>query len=82
MFNYKEKTGESLKEEARVLGLSEEHWYDKKGTVHEHFREAAVQARVRDAKRARRENRLWIIAVISALTALFSAAAAWLAVLK
>ncbi|PWB38615.1 MAG: hypothetical protein C3F02_02785 [Parcubacteria group bacterium] len=82
MFNYKEKIGEDLKKEARALGLSEEGWYEHKGTVREVFREAAVQTRVREAKRARRENRLWIFAVISALNALFSAAAAWLAVLK
>jgi hypothetical protein len=82
VFNYKEKTGEDLKREARALGLSEDGWYDHRGTVLELFREAALQTRVREAKRARRESRLWIIAVISALTSLFSAAAAWLAVLK
>jgi len=46
------------------------------------FREGAIQARVREAKRARRENSLWIIALISALASLFSAIAAWIAVLK
>ena len=79
---YKEKTGEDLKKEARELGLSEEGWYEYKGTVREVFREAAVQVRVREAKRARRENRLWIIAIISALASFFSAVAAWLAILK
>jgi len=79
---YKEKTGEDLKKEARELGLSEEGWYEHKGTVREVFREAAVQARVREAKRARRENRLWIIAVVSSLASFFSAVAAWLAILK
>lgn len=79
---YKEKTGENLKKEAKELGLSEDGWYDHRGTVREVFREAAVQARVREAKRARRENRLWIIAIISALASFFSAVAAWLAVVK
>ena len=79
---YKEKTGEDLKKEAKELGLSEEGWYDHRGTVREVFREAAVQARVREAKRARRENRLWLIAIISAFASFFSAVAAWLAVLK
>jgi len=79
---YREKTGEGLKKEAKELGLSEEGWYDHGGTVREVFREAAVQARVREAKRARRENRLWIIAIISALASFFSAVAAWLAILK
>lgn len=85
MFKYKEKTGEELKKEAKKLGLSEDNWYESRtssvsGTGH--FREAAVQARVRDAKRARRENRLWLLAIISALASFFSAVAAWLAVIK
>ncbi len=82
---YKEKTGEALKEEARSLGLSEENWYearDRSVSGSGHFKESAIQARVREAKRARRENRLWIVAIISALASLFSAIAAWVAVLK
>ncbi len=85
MFKYKEKIGEDLKKEARRLGLSEDNWYKERAysiSSTGKFRETAVQACVRDAKRARRENRLWIIAVISALASFFSAIAAWLAVVK
>lgn len=79
MYKYKEKTGEELKNEAKKLGLSEDGWYNQNDHS---FREAAIQARVREAKKARRENQLWIIALISALASLFSALAAWFAVLK
>lgn len=82
---YQEKTGDALKEEARKLGLSEDNWFEQRDhsvSSTGKFREAAVQARVREAKRARRENRLWIVAIISALASLFSAIAAWFAVLK
>lgn len=82
---YKEKTGEELKKEAKKLGLSEDGWYEARTqSVSEtgKFREAAVQARVREAKRSRRENRLWIIAIVSAFASFFSAVASWLAVLK
>lgn len=74
MWEYKERTGQELKKEARRLGLSEENWYNADGT----FREAAIQGRVRDANRARREIRLWIATVIS----LLSTIAAWIAALK
>jgi len=79
MCKYKEKTGEELKKEASELGLSEDNWYNQNDNS---FREVAIQARVREAKRARRENQLWIIALISALASFFSAIAAWIAVLK
>jgi len=82
---YKEKTGEDLKREARELGLSEDNWYEQRDhsvSSTGKFREAAVQARVREAKRARRESRLWIVALISALASLFSAIAAWYVVLR
>lgn len=75
---YKEKRDEELRKEALELGLSSEGWYTADGV----FREAAVQARVRDAKRSKREGRLWLIAVISALASLFSALAAWYTVLQ
>lgn len=82
MFKYKEKVGEELKKEAEKLGLSEDGWYEHPGTVRQEFREAALQARVREAKRARRENWLWLIAIISSAASFFSAVAAWIAVLK
>lgn len=72
MCKYKEKTGEELKKEARDFGLSDDNWYNEKDNS---FRDAAVQARVKEAKRAQRENRLWIIALISALASFFSAIA-------
>ncbi len=83
--SYKELTGEDLKREARELGLSDDNWYeqrDRSVSSTGKFREAAVQARVREAKRARRENKLWVVALISALASLFSAIAAWYAVLR
>ena len=81
---YKEKVGKELEKEAKKLGLSEEGWYEKRNgsIIGGVFRESAVQARVRDAKRARRENRLWIVALISSLASFFSAVAAWLAIMK
>ncbi|MFA6322870.1 MAG: hypothetical protein WCX71_05385 [Candidatus Buchananbacteria bacterium] len=84
MCKYKEKTGDELVEEAKELGLSEDGWYEKTPSpfVAGSFREAALQARVREAKKARRENHLWIIAMISAIASLFSAIAAWIAALK
>jgi hypothetical protein len=42
--------------------------------------EAIMQARVLAAIRERRDSKTWIIALISAVASLFSAAAAWYAV--
>ena len=42
--------------------------------------DAELQRRVLDAERSIRESKLWLIALISAIAALLSAAAAWLAV--
>lgn len=78
MCKYKEKVGDKLVEEAEKLGVSLEHTNNPNGT----FREGALQKRVREARRAKRESSLWIIAFISALASLFSAIAAWIAVLK
>lgn len=75
---YKEKTGQELIEETKQLGVSLEHTKNRDGSL----REGALQARVREAKRARREKALWLIAFISAIASLFSAIAAWIAVLK
>ena len=77
-FKYKEKTGKELRKEAQRLGVSLEASANSDGT----FREGAIQARVREAKRAKRENGLWIVALVSALASLFSAIAAWIATLK
>lgn len=78
MCKYKEKTGDELKNEAQKLGVSFENSKNPDGS----FREGAIQARVREAKRAKRESSLWVIALISALASLFSAIAAWVAVLQ
>jgi len=77
-FGYKEKTGRELIEEAKRLGVSLEHTKNRDGSL----REGALQARVREAKRARRESALWLIAFISAIASLFSAIAAWIAALR
>lgn len=74
---YKENIDIALKQEAVKLGVSLEGSNNADGT----FREAAIQARVREAKRARRERSLWIIALISALASCLSAATALYAVL-
>ena len=75
--SYKENTDTALRQEAVKLGVSLEGSYNSDGT----FREAAIQARVREAKRARRERSLWIVALISALASCLSAATALYAVL-
>ena len=41
-----------------------------------------LQSRIINMQRSIRENRLWWVAVISAISSLLSAAAAWMAVLK
>ena len=43
--------------------------------------EVELVRRIRDANRSRREARLWIVALVSAVASVFAAAAAWAAVL-
>ncbi len=77
-FMYKEKTGEDLKKEAKKLGVFIKNELYENGK----FREGATQLRVRDAKRVRSANRMWIIALISTIASMISALAAWTAILK
>ena len=41
-----------------------------------------LHRRIQEEKRARREQRLWIVALVSALASFISAAAAWVAVYR
>lgn len=67
------KSGDSLLKEANKLGVSTsnlggpEDWSE-------------LQRRVMDAKRFKRESLAWLVALVSALASLLSAAAAWYAV--
>jgi hypothetical protein len=67
------KTGDALKKEAEKYGVSlselggPENW-------------AELQKRVMEAKRFSRESKYWIIALSSAIASIFSAAAAWYAI--
>ena len=69
--------GKELLARARELGISEHDLYRESGP-----NEAELQRRVLEAERAHRESRLWLVAVIAAIASLFSAVAAWLAVLQ
>ena len=44
--------------------------------------DAELQRRVQEAERSIRESRLWLLALLSAISSIISAAAAWLAVLS
>ena len=70
--------GDVLLKRAKELGVSDQELFDTKG----HYSEPELQIRVIEAERSIRENKLWIIALISAIASLFSAIAAWLAVLS
>ena len=67
------KTGAPLKKEAEELGVSlselggPENW-------------AELQKRVINAKRFKRESRLWAVALASAIASIISASAAWYAI--
>jgi hypothetical protein len=70
--------GPELEKRARELGVSMIGGLDMSaaGTV----LEPALQHRVMEAERARREERLWLVALFSAIASAISAAAAWWAV--
>ena len=68
--------GQELKQRAIELGVSTHELSDSRGIESE----PELQRRVLEAERSVRENKLWLIAVISAIASLFSAIAAWLAV--
>ena len=74
---------DDLLEQAKKLGVpissgiykpKTEAWDELETTDYE------LHRRIREEQRHRREHRLWIVAVISAVFALLSAVAAWLAV--
>jgi len=69
--------GKELESRAKELGVSLDHLYSEAG-----INEPELQRRVLEAERSLRENRLWIIAFISAIASVVSAIAAWIAVGK
>ena len=75
----KEKQGQELIQEAKELGVATEDIYPTHSLGASDFAEARLQERVRSAKNARYARLTWIIALIAAITSLFSAMAAWLA---
>ncbi|PIV84033.1 MAG: hypothetical protein COZ28_00975 [Candidatus Moranbacteria bacterium CG_4_10_14_3_um_filter_44_15] len=75
----KEKQGKELLEEAEKLGVARD-GINLPGSFH--FREGALQQRVRNAKNTRYAQMTWIIALISAIASAISAIAAWTAILK
>lgn len=71
-------TGNKLTARATELGVST----TNDTTVRSVIPEAELQRRVIEAERAIRENKLWIIALFSALASFVSAIASWIAVLR
>jgi hypothetical protein len=65
-----------LKQLARRLSCSVSSWRGSKV-----LEEPDLLQRIREGARARREERLWIVAALSATASIFAAAAAWTAVL-
>ena len=70
-------SGDKLKARALELGVST----TKDKAAHDNVSDAELQRRVLEAERSIRENRLWIVALLSALASIISAIAAWRAVL-
>jgi hypothetical protein len=70
--------GEELRKRAEELGVSMSPGEDMSagGTV----LEPAMQRRVMETERAQREERLWLVALFSAIASAISAVAAWCAV--
>ena len=66
-----------LRKLAQEYGCSLSSTYTSDGTKH---MEDEIIRRIQEADRSIRESRLWWIAAISAVAAVFSAMAAWLAV--
>jgi len=71
--------GDALRERVKKLGVSPWMWdmVDKMGQA----AEPKLQRRVMEAERHFRNSKLWWIAFVSVLASLFSAIAAWYAVL-
>ncbi len=76
--------GEKLRERAVQLGVAMETdqsvFVPGSGNVPLIAEDYELQRRVLDAERHIRENRLWLVAVISATASVVSALAAWLAI--
>jgi len=78
---------QELRERARELGVSleglpaqlTEDPYGRSANI-DQLNDPEIQRRVMEAERRIREGRLWLLAVISALASVVSAAAAWYAV--
>jgi membrane protein YqaA with SNARE-associated domain len=70
--------GKELNEVAEKLGVS---FHESGLSPGGPENEAIMQARVLAAIRERRDSKTWLIAVISAIGSVFSAVAAWYAVL-
>ena len=68
--------GEALEKQAEELGVSQMDAGFASGLNND----AILQKRVIEAKRARREPWLWLIAFIASIASVFSALAAWYAV--
>lgn len=79
-------SGDALLERARELGVITDSDQPVnipgQGTVLLRAADYEVQRRVIEAERHRREHRLWIVALLSAIASVISAVAAWTAVLK
>gem|GEM_PF-1861277 len=75
--NDKNKREIALRELALKLGCSLSSTY----TGDKHLEEEVIR-RIQEAPRSIRESRLWLIALVSAIASLFSALAAWVAVLR
>lgn len=69
--------GDELKARAEELGVSMNELYDTQGIISE----PELQRRVVEAERSIRESKLWVVAVIAAISAVISALGAWAAVL-
>ena len=77
-------TGEALESRARALGVDiegEPRTHSSSGRA-PRASDYELQRRILEAEQGIRESRLWILAVISAIAAVLSAAAAMIAVWK
>ena len=78
----KEKQGQELVNEAKELGISTEDIFPTREIGAGDIANARLQERVRSAKNIRYAKFTWIIALMSAIAAVVSAIAAWIAVLR
>lgn len=69
--------GAELEARAEELGVSMHETIDGRHGV---LKEPELQRRVMEAERSTRENRLWLVALVSAIASAVSAAGAWWAV--